>query len=100
MASKRGLDGEHLLTDESNGKRAKADLNGDSSHLDADGVKGDELDEGEEEEGDFNDEEEEADVIEEGEDGTPQYMSSFLKLSRNQSLFLSPTILTKTSQTS
>lgn len=69
MASKRGLDGEHLQTDESNGKRSKSDLNGDSSHTDADSAKGDEGDEGEEEEGDFNDEEEEADVIEEGEDG-------------------------------
>lgn len=98
MASKRGLDGEHLLADESNGKRAKADLNGDSSHLDADGAKGDELDEGEEEEGDFNDEEEEADVIEEGEDGTPQFMSSFIKLTQNQSLFLSPTTLIKALQ--
>ena len=70
MASKRGLDGEHLLTDESNGKRSKADLNGDSSHLEAHSAKVDDLDEGEEEEGDFNDEEEEVDVIEEGEDGT------------------------------
>ena len=100
MASKRGLDGEHLLTDESNGKRARADLNGDSSHLDADGAKGDDLDEGEEEEGDFNDEEEEADVIEEGEDGTPQLMSIFVELRQNQSLLLLPTILIETLQTS
>jgi hypothetical protein len=65
MASKRGLDGEYLLADESNGKRAKSGANGDSLHAETDNGENEEGDDAEDEEGDFKDEDDEVDAAEE-----------------------------------
>lgn len=65
MASKRGLDGEYLLADESNGKRVKSGVNGDSLHGETDNGQNDEADDAEDEEGDFKDEDDEVDAAEE-----------------------------------
>ena len=66
MTSKRELDEEYLVADESNGKRARPQQNREISNVQSHNGLEEDADDAEEEDGDFKDED---DVVAEVEDG-------------------------------